>query len=73
MAERSRVYYDKYPEDIQRVKDIAAYLNKHDVKTPSGGNLSVLRFRQLGLFLGAHGGIDTMHGRSDGPKISLHC
>ena len=61
-AERSHAYYQKFPEDVQRVKDIAGYLTHEKVKTYAGGNLSVSRLRQLGILLGFHGTIDTIHG-----------
>ncbi|MCJ1253496.1 hypothetical protein MMC24_001308 [Lignoscripta atroalba] len=60
-AERNQSYYEKYPEDIQRVKDIVRFLEKEDVKLPSGGNLTTLRLRQLGMVFGAHGYIDYVH------------
>lgn len=55
VAERSRAYYKKYTEDIQRVKNIVHYLQTEDVELPSGGTLSITRFRQLGIHFGFHG------------------
>lgn len=55
VKERNEAYYRKYPEDIQRVKDIIRYLESEKIMLPSGGTLSVLRFRQLGMHFGAHG------------------
>lgn len=49
------IYYQKYPEDVQRVKDIVRYLEKNNVILPLGGKLSVLRLRQLGWLFGFHG------------------
>ncbi|KAI4172777.1 MAG: hypothetical protein LQ343_003369 [Gyalolechia ehrenbergii] len=54
VAERSRAYYKKYTEDIQRVKNIVHYLQTEDVELPSGGTLSITRFRQLGIHFGFH-------------------
>ncbi|KAL8893912.1 MAG: hypothetical protein Q9192_004803, partial [Flavoplaca navasiana] len=62
VAERNRNYYSKYPEDIQRVKNIVHYLQTEKVKLPSGGTLSIARFRQLGINFGFHG---------DGPLFDL--
>ena len=62
MADRSYKYYEKYPEDVQRVKDLVGYLTRHKVKTYSGGDLSVSRLRQLGVYFGFHGAIDMVHG-----------
>ncbi|KAI4285244.1 MAG: hypothetical protein L6R38_000781 [Xanthoria sp. 2 TBL-2021] len=61
VAERNRSYYAKYSEDIQRVKNIIHYLQTEKVRLPSGGTLSIARFRQLGINLGFHGGIDAVH------------
>lgn len=55
LAERYTVYYEKYVEDVHRVKDIVCYIQKENVTLPSGGNLSVLRLRQLGMYFGFHG------------------
>ncbi|KAH6910279.1 alpha/beta-hydrolase [Coprinopsis sp. MPI-PUGE-AT-0042] len=52
VAKRNEVYYRKYPADIQRVKEIAAYLSKTQVRLPNGGQLTVARFQQLGLSFG---------------------
>ena len=61
VKQRNKAYYQKYTEDIHRVKDIVRYIQKEDVKLPSGGKLSVLRLRQLGMDFGFHGSIDTVH------------
>jgi pimeloyl-ACP methyl ester carboxylesterase len=45
-------YYQRYPEDVKRVKAIAFYLKNHRVLLPGGGVLSVRRFQQLGLGFG---------------------
>ena len=55
MAERNRAYYEKYPEDVKRVKDIVRKLKSAPTDLPSGGTLSILRLRQLGLLFGFHG------------------
>lgn len=55
VKERNAAYYKKYPEDVQRVKDIIRYLESEKTILPSGGKLSVLRFRQLGFHFGMHG------------------
>ena len=62
MAERNRAYYRKYEEDIRRVKDLIRYISKEHVMLPSGGRLSVLRLRQLGMCFGFHGKYRTFYG-----------
>ena len=61
VKQRNRTYYEKYPEDIHRVKDVIRYIQKENVKLPSGGTLSVLRFRQLGMKFGFHGSMNNVH------------
>ncbi|KAL8723487.1 MAG: hypothetical protein Q9225_000220 [Loekoesia sp. 1 TL-2023] len=61
VGERNQAYYKKYPEDIQRVKNVAHYLQTEEVKLPSGGTLSIPRLRQLGIHFGFHGHIDVVH------------
>jgi pimeloyl-ACP methyl ester carboxylesterase len=61
VAERSRQYYEKFPEDVKRVKEIAKYLEENDIKTMTGGRVSVDRLRSFGLFLGFHGRVDSVH------------
>ncbi|KAI5952378.1 hypothetical protein KGF54_003245 [Candida jiufengensis] len=61
--ERNIHYYNKYPQDIERVIGICDYLERNhpDVILPNGGTLSVERFQQLGLNFGATGGTDKIH------------
>lgn len=61
LAERNKAYYEKYIEDIHRVKDIIRYIQKESVILPSGGNFSVLRLRQLGSYFAFHGTMDIVH------------
>lgn len=49
------MYYEKYFEDVQRVKDIIRYIQKENITLPSGGDFSVLRLRQLGVYFAFHG------------------
>ncbi|KAL8849868.1 MAG: hypothetical protein Q9221_005206 [Calogaya cf. arnoldii] len=61
VAERNRSYYAKYSEDVSRIKNIIHYLQTEKVRLPSGGTLSISRFRQLGINFGFHGGTDAVH------------
>lgn len=54
VEDRNEAYYNKYPEDVDRVKVIVQYLKEHKVALPSG-ILTPARFQQLGLVLGMHG------------------
>jgi len=64
LVERNKAYYAKFPEDVQRVKDIIYLLKRfgdNTVRLPSEGALSARRFLQLGIALGMHDGIDSVH------------
>jgi pimeloyl-ACP methyl ester carboxylesterase len=66
VKERNQAYYQKYPEDIHRVKDVIRYIEKKnnekkEILLPSGGKLTVLRLRQLGMLFGFHGTMDGVH------------
>ncbi|KAF7297951.1 Alpha beta-hydrolase [Mycena chlorophos] len=61
LKKRNEIYYNKYPKDIKRVRDIVAYLEANNIQLPNGGTLSVPRFQELGMMLGMSGGIDRLH------------
>ncbi|ORY02823.1 alpha/beta-hydrolase [Basidiobolus meristosporus CBS 931.73] len=61
VIKRNQQYYQKYPKDVSRVRAIVEYLASHPTKVPNGGDLTVRRFQQLGLFFGFTGGFDTVH------------
>ncbi len=54
-------YYERYPEDVARVRDIVSYLRTNDVAMPSGGRLTAQRFLQLGLQFGMSDGYEAIH------------
>ena len=58
---KNRAYYERYPEDVERVRDIVRYLAEHDVHLPGGGRLTVQRFLQLGLSFGMSDGYEAVH------------
>jgi pimeloyl-ACP methyl ester carboxylesterase len=55
--ERSRGYYERYPEDRERVRALMA----DPVRLASGDLLTADRVRQLGLNLGMSDGAETLH------------
>lgn len=60
-TERNIHYYEKYPQDVNKVKHILKYLSENRVVLPNGGVLSVERFQLLGLNFGGSGGTDSIH------------
>jgi len=60
-ADRVRRFYERYPDDRERVREIHRRLDDEDVRLPSGDRLTVRRFRQLGQMLGFSDGADRLH------------
>jgi len=61
VIEKNRRYYERYPQDVDRVREIARHLAANDVRMPSGGRLTVERFQQLGLQFGMSDGFEMIH------------
>lgn len=62
--QRNKAYYEKFPEDVSRVRRITAWLQAQDnggAQLPGGGRLSPRRFLTLGHMFGMHGGLDNVH------------
>lgn len=59
--DRVRRYYEVYPDDRERVREIHRRLSAEDVRLPSGDRLTSRRFRQLGQMLGFSDGADHLH------------
>jgi pimeloyl-ACP methyl ester carboxylesterase len=61
VMERNRLYYERYPDDRNLVRRIAAHLEEHDVRLPSGDRLTTRRLQSLGLNLGFSDGAEILH------------
>lgn len=61
LLERNRRYFERYPGDRPRVRDILRRLDDEPVVLPSGDRLTARRFRQLGLWLGDSAGFELLH------------
>ena len=61
VVDKNRLYYQRYPDDVGLVRQIVDYLLHNAVRLPSGGDLTVQRFLQLGLQLGMSGGFEAVH------------
>jgi pimeloyl-ACP methyl ester carboxylesterase len=59
--QKNREYFDRYPEDRARVRDIVRQLDEEDVRLPSGDRLTSRRFLQLGFKLGMSDGFEQVH------------
>lgn len=61
LIDRNGRYFERYPDDRARVREIVRRLDGEDVRLPSGDRLSSRRFRQLGLWLGDSAGFELLH------------
>ncbi len=61
VATRNTEYFEKYPEDRERVNAVIGHLRTVDEHLPTGERLSVQRFQMVGNFLGGNTRIDALH------------
>jgi pimeloyl-ACP methyl ester carboxylesterase len=59
--ERNRRYYERYPADRLRVRELHRHLEAEDLRLPSGDRLTSRRLRQLGALLGMSDGAEHLH------------
>jgi pimeloyl-ACP methyl ester carboxylesterase len=58
---QNRRYFERYPDDRDRVREILQRLDDEDIRLPGGDRLTARRFRQLGLWLGDSAGFELLH------------
>jgi pimeloyl-ACP methyl ester carboxylesterase len=58
---KNTAHYERYPEDVQRAKDIATRLADGATRLPSGAALTVEAFQSLGRVLGSSIGTHALH------------
>ena len=61
MERKNKGFYARYPQDIDHVRRVGAYLASNEVVLPNGMLLTPEAFQTLGLMLGASDGFDRMH------------
>ena len=61
LIDSNRRYFERYPDDRARVREILRRLDDEEVRLPSGDRLTGRRFRQLGLWLGDSAGFELLH------------
>jgi pimeloyl-ACP methyl ester carboxylesterase len=59
--DKNRAFYERYPEDRERIVAIVERLEDEDVRLPNGDRLTGRRFRQLGNMLGMSDGFERLH------------
>jgi pimeloyl-ACP methyl ester carboxylesterase len=71
VADKNCQYYQRYPDDVERVRHIVQTLQHAEVRLPGGAVLSPRRFLQLGLLLGMSDGFETLHYLLEGAFVTL--
>jgi pimeloyl-ACP methyl ester carboxylesterase len=61
VIDKNRLYYERYPDDIEHAMEIVDFLASHDVNLPGGDRLSSRRFQQLGITFGMSNGSERVH------------
>ncbi|MGA3190885.1 MAG: alpha/beta fold hydrolase [Candidatus Bathyarchaeia archaeon] len=61
VSERNKLYYERYPDDTERVREIVDHLASHEANLPNGDRVSQRRFQQLGIAFGMSTGFERVH------------
>lgn len=61
VIEKNRLYYERYPDDAERLQEIANYLTTHNVRLSNGDSLSPNRLQELGIVFGLKDGFEQVH------------
>jgi pimeloyl-ACP methyl ester carboxylesterase len=60
-VQKNREYFQRYPGDRARAREIMSRLDNEDIRLPAGDRLTARRFRQLGMWLGDDHGFELLH------------
>jgi pimeloyl-ACP methyl ester carboxylesterase len=61
VAAKNRAHYERYPQDVERARAIAAALARSPATLPGGTVLTVAAFQSLGMMLGSSRGSHLLH------------
>lgn len=61
MLERNRRYYQRYPQDRDRMRAICERLDNEEIRLSSGDRLTARRLRMAGNVLGSTDGMEQLH------------
>jgi pimeloyl-ACP methyl ester carboxylesterase len=61
VLQRNHLYYQRYPGDAQRFRDLSRYLTENDVRLPGGARMTRKVLQLLGMELGFSDGFETVH------------
>jgi pimeloyl-ACP methyl ester carboxylesterase len=70
ILERNRRYYERYPGDRARVRELVERLDAEPLILPTGDRLTARRFRQAGNKLGMSDGAEALHALVELPPDS---
>ncbi len=59
--QKNRLYFERYPDDAQRLRDIVDYVLTREVYLPCGDRLTPWRIQQLGMPFGMSDGFEPVH------------
>ncbi|HET7828507.1 MAG TPA: alpha/beta fold hydrolase [Candidatus Limnocylindrales bacterium] len=60
-AAATRRYFERYPGDREKLRELHAWVENEDVRLPNGDRLTGRRLRQLGMWLGDSAGFELIH------------
>ncbi len=61
LIDKNRAYFERYPDDRQRLRDTLRRLDDEEVRLPSGERMTSRRFLQIGNKLGDSAGFELIH------------
>lgn len=61
VADKNAKFFETFPQDRERVTAIVQHLREHDMRMPTGEQLTPERFLTIGIELGATSGFDPLH------------
>ena len=68
---KTQAYYERYPDDRDRVLRLLDLVSERDVRLPGGDRLTAARVRHLGILLGMGPGAERLHHVLELPPTSL--
>ena len=69
LRRKNEQYWQRFPEDEARLRDLVQHLAGRELRLPTGDRLTPRRFRQIGLHLGMSDGADLIHYLLEEPWI----
>jgi pimeloyl-ACP methyl ester carboxylesterase len=61
VAAKTTAHYERYPDDVERARQVARHLRKRDVRLPNGMPFTVEAFQSVGHMLGMSTGSHALH------------